>query len=149
MTVEPFRTVPVRLRHGHRYRNLAVMGMPAGPDLSRIVELSGHVPELPPEGLLISRILGEVLGVEPGDTVMLEVLEGARPVREAVVAGLVDDTMGVTAWMEIWRPAPPDARGRVALRRPHARRSSASCRPSTGSSRPSRRWPGWRSPPPP
>ena len=29
LTVEPFRSVPVRLRHGHRYRNLAVMGMPA------------------------------------------------------------------------------------------------------------------------
>jgi putative ABC transport system permease protein len=101
MTVEPFRSVPVRLRHGHRYRNLAVMGMPAGPDLSRIVELSGNVPALPPEGVLISRILGQVLGVEPGDTVVLEVLEGARPVREAVVEGLVDDTMGVTAWMEM------------------------------------------------
>jgi putative ABC transport system permease protein len=101
MTVEPFRSVPVRLRHGHRYRNLAVTGMPAGPDLSRIVELSGNVPTLPPEGLLISRILGEVLAIEPGDTVILEVLEGARPVRETVVAGLVDDTMGVAAWMEI------------------------------------------------
>ena len=101
MTVEPFRSVPVRLRHGHRYRNLAVTGMPARPDLSRIVELSGNVPALPPEGLLISRILGEVLAVEPGDAVVLEVLEGARPVRETVVAGLVDDTMGVAAWMEI------------------------------------------------
>jgi len=101
MTVEPFRSVPVRLRHGHRYRNLAVTGMPAGPDLSRIVELSGNVPTLPPEGLLISRILGEVLAIEPGDQVILEVLEGARPVRETVVAGLVDDTMGVSAWMEI------------------------------------------------
>ena len=77
------------------------MGMPAGADLSRIVELSGNVPTLPPAGLLISRILGEVLHIEPGDTVVLEVLEGARPVREAVVTGLVDDTMGITAWMEI------------------------------------------------
>jgi putative ABC transport system permease protein len=101
MTVEPFRSVPARLRHGHRYRNLAVTGMPAGPDLSRIVELSGNVPALPPEGLLISRILGEVLAVQPGDVVVLEILEGARPVREAVVAGLVEDTMGVAAWMEI------------------------------------------------
>jgi putative ABC transport system permease protein len=75
--------------------------MPPGPDLSRIVELSGHVPRLPESGLLISRILGKVLAIEPGDTVTLEVLEGARPVREAVVSGLVDDTMGVTAWMEI------------------------------------------------
>jgi putative ABC transport system permease protein len=89
------------LRHGHRYRNLAVTGVPARPDLSRIVELSGRVPPVPAEGLLISRILGEVLAVEPGDTVILEVLEGARPVREAVVVGLVEDAMGVAAWMEI------------------------------------------------
>ncbi len=33
--VEPFRSVPVRLRSGHRSRNLAVTGMPARPDLSR------------------------------------------------------------------------------------------------------------------
>jgi putative ABC transport system permease protein len=101
MRVEPFRSVPVRLRHGHRYRNLAVTGMPAGAELSRIVEMSGKVASLPPEGLLISRILGQVLAIEPGDQVIVEVLEGARPVREVAVTGLVDDSMGVAAWMEI------------------------------------------------
>jgi putative ABC transport system permease protein len=101
MRVEPFRSVPVRLRHGHRYRNLAVMGIPREPDLNRIVDLSGKMPRLPEDGLLISRILGQVLGAKVGDVVTLEVLEGARPVREAVVAGLVDDTMGIAAWMEI------------------------------------------------
>jgi putative ABC transport system permease protein len=101
LRVEPFRSVPVRLRHGHRYRNLAIMGVPRDPDLNRIVELSGKVARLPEDGLLVSRILGQVLGAEVGDVVTVEVLEGARPVREAVVAGLVDDTMGITAWMEI------------------------------------------------
>jgi len=101
MAVEPLRLVPARLRHGHRYRNLAVTGMTAHPDLNRIVELSGKARSLPPEGLLMSRILGEVLDVHPGDRVILEVLEGARPVRETRVVGLVDDYMGVAAWMEI------------------------------------------------
>jgi putative ABC transport system permease protein len=31
----------------------------------------------------------------------VEVLEGERPVRQVTVAGLVDDSMGVAAWMEI------------------------------------------------
>jgi putative ABC transport system permease protein len=101
MAVEPLRTVPARLRHGHRYRNLAVTGMTADPDLNRIVELSGRTRTLPPDGLLMSRILGEVLHVRPGDRVVLEILEGARPVREASVVGLVDDYMGVAAWMDI------------------------------------------------
>ena len=66
-----------------------------------MVDLSGEVIALPPEGLVISQILGEVLGVKPGDRVTVEVLEGARPVREVAVARLVDDYMGLAAFMEI------------------------------------------------
>ncbi len=101
MAVEPVRTVAVRLRHGHRHRTLALSGMPARPQLSRIVDLEGRAVSLPPEGLMMSRILGQVLGVTPGDEVVVEVLEGARPVRAVKVVGLVDDYMGVAAWMEI------------------------------------------------
>jgi len=42
-----------------------------------------------------------VLGVALGDTVTVEVLEGARPVRQVEVAGLVDDTMGLAMYMEL------------------------------------------------
>ncbi len=101
LAVEPVRTVPARLRVGHRSRQLAITGQIAAPDLSRVVDLSGEVIELPPEGIVISRILGDVLGARPGDRVTVEVLEGARPVREVVVARLVDDYMGLAAFMEI------------------------------------------------
>lgn len=101
MAVEPVRTVAVRLRHGHRQRTLAVTGMPAAPELNRIVDVSGRAVSLPPSGLMMSRILGQVLGVAPGENVVIEVLEGSRPVREVQVVGLVDDYMGVAAWMEI------------------------------------------------
>jgi putative ABC transport system permease protein len=101
LAVEPMRAVAVRLRHGHRYRTIALTGMPARPELNRIVDLQGRAVALPPDGLVMSRILGQVLGVTPGDDLLVEVLEGARPVREVRVAGLVDDYMGVAAWMEI------------------------------------------------
>lgn len=101
LAVEPLRAVPARLRFGHRYRNLAVSGQLAEPDLNRLVDLEGRVARLPAHGLTISRILGSVLGVRPGDTVTLEVLEGARPVRRVEVAALVDDAMGIAAFMEI------------------------------------------------
>jgi putative ABC transport system permease protein len=101
MAVEPVRTVPVRLRFGHRSRQLAITGQVASPDLSRVVDISGRVVTLPPEGLVVSKVLGDILGVKPGDRVSVEVLEGARPVREVAVAALVDDYMGLAAFMEI------------------------------------------------
>jgi putative ABC transport system permease protein len=101
LAVEPVRTVPARLRFGHRSRQLAITGQVASPDLSRVVDISGRVIALPPEGLVVSKVLGEILGVRPGDQVSVEVLEGARPVREVPVAALVDDYMGLAAFMEI------------------------------------------------
>jgi putative ABC transport system permease protein len=50
--------------------------------------------------VVMSQILGDVLGVGRGDSVRLEVLEGARPVRQVLVTGLVDDTMGLAMYME-------------------------------------------------
>jgi putative ABC transport system permease protein len=101
LAVEPVRTVPARLRHAHRSRRLALTGQVAAPDLNRVVDTSGRPVVLPPEGLAMSRILADVLGVRPGDRVRVEVLEGARPVREVEVARLVEDHMGIAAWMEI------------------------------------------------
>ena len=99
--VEPLRAVPVRVRSGHRERNLAITGLPAGATLNRIVDRSGRVVDLPPGGLVVSKTLAEVLGIAPGDTLTLEVLEGRRPVRTARVAGLVDEYLGIAVYMEI------------------------------------------------
>ncbi len=101
MAVEPIRSVPARLRHGHRSRQLAITGQLAAPDLSRVVDVSGQAVTLPAEGLVLSKILGEVLELKTGDLVTVEVLEGARPVRQVAVTALVDDYMGLNAFMEI------------------------------------------------
>jgi putative ABC transport system permease protein len=98
---EPVRSVPARIRYGHRSRQIAVTGQRAAAELSRIVDISRQPVALPADGLVMSALLGEILGVRAGDTVTLEVLEGARPRREVPVAALVDDYMGITAWMEI------------------------------------------------
>lgn len=99
--VEPMRVVPARLRVGHRHRTLAVTGLEPAPRLNRVVERSGRVFTLPPDGLVLSKMLGEVLGVGPGGVVRVEVLEGARPVFDVPVTALVDDSMGVQAYMRL------------------------------------------------
>jgi putative ABC transport system permease protein len=101
MDVEPMRIVPVRLRAGHRSRTLAITGLPAVPHLNRVVDRFGHPQSLPPDGLLLSKVLAAILGVGPGQSVQVDVLEGRRPVRDISVVAVVDDSMGLQAYMDI------------------------------------------------
>jgi putative ABC transport system permease protein len=54
----------------------------------------------PEEGVMLTRKLAEVLGVRRGDKVMIETLERERRSREAVVSATVDDTFGMSIYME-------------------------------------------------
>jgi putative ABC transport system permease protein len=93
------RSAPVRLHYHNRSRNVSILDLPAIPPLNRIVDRSGKVMAPPPEGILLSKTLAEILQVSPGDRVQQDVLEGACPVREAVVAGLVDEFLGLSVYM--------------------------------------------------
>jgi putative ABC transport system permease protein len=101
MDLEPMRSVPVRFRAGHRSRTLAITGMPADAHLNRVVDRTSGLVTLPVEGLVLSRMLGDILGVGPGDLLQVEVLEGRRPVRRLTVAALIDDTLGLQAYMRL------------------------------------------------
>jgi putative ABC transport system permease protein len=101
MDIEPARTVPARLRAGTRSRTLAVTGLGQSPRLTRVIDRVHGPLELPPDGLLLSRMLGDVLGVAAGDAIRVEVLEGRRPVRELTIAALVDDSLGLQAYMRL------------------------------------------------
>ena len=98
---EPFRVVPARLRFKHRSKRIALQGLESTGDLRRIVGKNMDVARIPPEGLLLTTKLADILGVRPGDTVTVEVLEADRPVRQAVVSGTVDEMIGLAAYMDI------------------------------------------------
>jgi putative ABC transport system permease protein len=98
--VEPFRSVPARLRLGHRSRVAAILGLPENPRLNRVLDVEARPVRFPPGGLILSRKLGEILGARPGDAITLEVLEGGRPVHRVVVSALVDEFLGTSAYME-------------------------------------------------
>lgn len=100
---EPFRSVPVRLRAGPRSRRTSILAQPPDAELNRLVGRNRAVVTLPPDGLVLSAKLADILAVAPGDEVGVEVLEGRRPVARMVVARLVDDYMGTNAYMA---PAP-------------------------------------------
>ncbi|MCC6991378.1 MAG: ABC transporter permease [Acidobacteria bacterium] len=101
LDVEPVRVVPVRLRAGPRARTVALTASSTAPRLQRIIDRHGQVLALPDDGLVLSALLGEVLHVGIGATVQVEVLEGARPVRPLRVVRLVDDTLGLQAYLHV------------------------------------------------
>lgn len=98
---EPVRVVPVRLRFGHRSRKLSVTGVDPEATLSRLLDARGEVIVMPPEGLVMSEKLAEVIGARVGDVVRVEVMEGRRPVLELPLRALVRDYAGVAAYMDV------------------------------------------------
>jgi putative ABC transport system permease protein len=100
LRVEPFREIAARLRFGHRSRRVGVLGLPAGGELRRPIDGQRNPVALPPDGLVLNTKLAEILGARPGDEVTIEVLEGVRPVRSAIVTALVDEPVGLGAYMQ-------------------------------------------------
>jgi putative ABC transport system permease protein len=66
-----------------------------------VVDVGGGAMPLPAEGLVLSLKLAEVLGARAGDRVIVEVLDGRRPVQAVAVAGIVEEYMGTSAYMHI------------------------------------------------
>lgn len=98
---EPYRGIATRLRHENRVRRIEVLGLLPGAELHRLMDIHGRLIPLPAEGLVLSKKLGEVLGLRVGDTVRMEVLEGRRPTAELPVTGLVEDFAGAAAYMQL------------------------------------------------
>ena len=98
---EPTRGVSTRFRAGPRQRRVSIQGIPLESKLFGLVNIDGEEIPLPSSGLLISRKLGDILDVEVGDYVQVEVLEGKRPVVEVMIAGQLQDFSGVSAYMNL------------------------------------------------
>ncbi len=96
--VEPYRSVPVRLHAGQRDREAAITGLEPDTRLRQIVTVNGQTQPVPTEGLVISDLLADRLGVSTGDMLRVEVLEGARRTAEVPVAGIVGDLIGVSVY---------------------------------------------------
>jgi putative ABC transport system permease protein len=101
INIEPFRNAAVRLRFGHRNRQLGIRGLPPDGLHTRVVNADYRQLPLPANGLIVSAKLAEVLGVKIGDELLVEVLEGKRQTRTLPLVGLAEDLTGVSAYMDI------------------------------------------------
>ncbi|HLU46711.1 MAG TPA: FtsX-like permease family protein [Planctomycetota bacterium] len=104
--VEPFRAVPVRLRAGHRSERVLIQGIAPDGEIHRLLDDDLEPIHLPGDGLVLTDWLAEKLGVGPGDSIVVEVLEGKRAVRQVGITAVVRQYIGMAAYMDLealWR----------------------------------------------
>ncbi len=99
--VEPYRALPVRVRSANRSRRTGVLALTREDGLFNLRSMYGQPVRLPEHGVVLSETLAEVLGLEVGDPVTLEALEGRRPVIETRVADTISDFSGLAAYMRL------------------------------------------------
>ena len=100
LEVEATNGASVRLRNGSRQRQVAIRALQPDARLQRVVGSDYRPVQLDRAGLILSRKLAEVLEVTPGETIRVEALQGTRPTADMAVGGLVDDLMGMSAYLE-------------------------------------------------
>jgi putative ABC transport system permease protein len=98
---EGARMVPVRFRAGHRFRDSALWGYPDVPELRSIVDQYAIPVPLPRRGVLLTKKLGEILGVGVGDRVEVEIREGNRRSLWLGVENLVDEGFGLQGYLRL------------------------------------------------
>ena len=100
IAAEPYREVPVRVRFGNVERRVIISGRPRDADLNRIIDVNLKPVVLPETGLAISSMLAQILGASVGDSIEIDLLDGARRTVSLPVTALVEDYFGIRGMMD-------------------------------------------------
>jgi putative ABC transport system permease protein len=101
IAVEPFRNVPAILRNGVKTYRGAVNGLLSQPGLNRAVNADMQAIYIRDDGVILARALADILAIQPGEILSIEIREGRRPVLEVPVVGIAQTLLGAPAYMEI------------------------------------------------
>jgi putative ABC transport system permease protein len=100
VTAEGLRAVPIRIRSGHRMRDAVAMGLSEESTLRRLVARGGgRAVEVPADGVLVTKTLGELLELRIGDRPEIDVREGERRTVRPVVLGFIDESIGLQVYV--------------------------------------------------
>lgn len=101
MASEPMRIVSADFHVGPRTHRGALTGVMPDAFLQPIADAGGRIIAVPPAGLVLGSKLAEKLGVNVGDTVWVEVLEGRRPEVRLPVVETFETFIGMPAFMHL------------------------------------------------
>lgn len=100
VTAEPLFTVAVTFEHGPSRHQGLVAGLTRGARLTVPRDEQGRPVAMPPEGLLMSRRLADMLHLGVGDSVRLVPSRGDRRPRSVQVAGFVASMFGLAVYAD-------------------------------------------------
>ncbi len=99
--VEGFRDVAAILRFRNYHHRAALYGIQPEGQLHRSLDRKLHPVQVPPGGVVLTDHLAtNILHVEPGDMLTVEVLEGDRRTIQVPVLGITKQFLGVSAYMQ-------------------------------------------------
>jgi putative ABC transport system permease protein len=98
---EPYRVIPVRMRNEHRSYLTSVQAFPDDMQLRLLMDADQNPVHLPPYGIMLTQRLGELLGLQTGDTVRVEFLDTSRRSVEIPVAGFINQYFGLSGYMRM------------------------------------------------
>ena len=101
LQVEAQRNVAARLHFGARSERVALQGLPAQPELLRIIATDGSSHGPGAGGLVLTDRLADKLGAGVGSVVLAEVLDGQRRTLALPVDAVLSQMMGLNAYIEI------------------------------------------------
>lgn len=98
---ESLRTVPVRLRFAGRTHETVLHGLPDDSTLRELIDRDGQQRTLPLDGVVLTDVLAERLGVKPEDFLEVDLLEPDRRKTRIKVSGTVSDMLGMQGYMRL------------------------------------------------
>jgi len=101
ISLEPSRSAAVRIHFQGRSRQIALRSLLPDGKHSRAVDASGHEIAPSENGLIVSAKLADVLGARVGDDLVVEALEGKRPIKSIPLVATAEDFTGIAAYMDL------------------------------------------------
>ncbi len=101
LKVEAMRALPANLIFKHYSKRGSIIGLERAPDLRRIIDSELKAVSLPLDGVVLSEKLAEILNIQLGDILTVDVLEERRPVLKIPVVGITQEFIGTGAYMDI------------------------------------------------
>lgn len=99
--VEPVRIVPAILRNGRNSYRGSINGLVEMPRLNRAVNDRVEPIAMRQDGIILAKALAEILDIEPGEMLSVEIREGRRPVLDIPVAGVAKTLLGSPAYFDL------------------------------------------------